>query len=84
MDAAILLTLLLAAGEPRRDDPLAWRIRQEGDRVEIFDRDSSRVGWGRRNPDGSLELFDARGNRLGTVEPGGRIVIYPHRPNERK
>ncbi len=33
-----------------------------------------RTGWGRRNADGSTELFAPDGSRLGIVTRGGRAI----------
>ncbi len=44
-----------------------------GSTVDVFRPDGSRAGWGRQNPDGSTELFDTKGNRIGTVTRDGAI-----------
>ncbi len=43
--------------------------------VDVFDRESRRVGWGWRNANGSVEPFDVRGNRIGTMTRDGVIRL---------
>jgi len=43
----------------------------------VFDAESNRVGWGRRNRDGSVELFGTDGRRTGTVDRNGALRVYP-------
>ena len=51
-------------------------VRQEpAGRVDVYDgRDWRRLGWGRRAPDGGLDVFDANGRRLGAVTGDGRVL----------
>jgi hypothetical protein len=37
--------------------------------MDIYDRHSNRIGWGRQGRDGSWEFFNRDGSRLGTVIP---------------
>jgi len=60
--------------------PEGGTIRQEGNRLDIFDRESRREGYGVRRGDGSWDLFRKDGSRLGSIQPGiggqpGRITV---------
>ncbi len=64
--------LLAAAGTPGLCDAQTGErigtLREcPGGRMDLFDRESNRARWGRKNADGSSELFEIRGNRIGTV-----------------
>lgn len=66
-----LMALLLLGGAlllNEQGDVVARVQERPGGYVDLFDAGSGRLGWGRVNRDGSLELFDTRGNRLGTWE----------------
>lgn len=47
-----------------------------GGRLDVFGPTGERQGWGRRNADGSAELFDRDSNRIGTVSRDGAIRLY--------
>jgi hypothetical protein len=76
--AFLLLALLLpgfrimAAEEPRLTEilPDGGTVRVEGDRLNIFDREGRREGYGVRRGDGSWDLFRKDGSRLGTIQKG--------------
>ncbi len=74
--------LLLAAGGGALglyDAQTGERIRtlreSPGGRMDLFDRESNRAGWGGKNADESIELLDMRGNRIGTVTRGRAIRL---------
>ena len=52
--------------------------------IDIFDAESNREGWGRRNRDGSIELFDKDSRRTGAVDRGGVLRMYKPRGKGRR
>ena len=44
--------------------------------IDIFDAESNREGWGRRNRDGTVELFDKDGRRTGAMDRNGVLRTY--------
>jgi len=72
--ACLLILLGLGsarAGEGDRRDRHAAHVRPssvvvapQGDRIDLYDRWSNRIGYGIRRPDGSIELFRPDGRRL--------------------
>ncbi len=79
----LLLPLVAVAGDESpltTITPEGGTIRQEGNRLDIFDRESRREGYGIRRADGSWDLFHPDGRRLGTIQPGiggqpGRVAV---------
>ncbi len=82
-----LLTVSWAAGGEESTlaiiAPEGGTIRVEGDRLEIFDRKSRRVGYGVQRGDGSWDVFNLDGTRRATIQRGSgeesRRVIVPRR-----
>ncbi len=76
----LLMTFLAAAGTT---DVLNSETGQREGRivegpdtsVDLIRPDGSRAGWGWRNAGGSAEVFDTRGNRIGTVTRDGVIRL---------
>lgn len=50
--------------------PEGGTVRVEGDRLDIYDRDSRRDGYGIRRADGSWDVFNREGSRRATITPG--------------
>lgn len=76
----VVLALLVAApgwaGETERSlesvtglPPDGGRVRVEGRRLDIFDKQSRRVGYGVRRSDGSWDVFNLDGTRRATIQP---------------
>lgn len=51
--------------------------------IDIFDNLGGRIGWGRRNPDGTVEIFDKDSRRIGTVGRGGVLRLFTPRKEKR-
>ena len=76
-----LAVALLAAQAQGGEDPKAasrppdvGRITApQGERVNLFDAQGNRIGYGIQRSDGSIDLFNADGTRRGTIrkDPGG-------------
>lgn len=56
-------------------------LDQGAGRLDLFDTNSNRTGYGIQRPDGSWDLFNRDGSRLGVIYPGqpARIILQPHR-----
>ena len=65
---------------------------EQGARLDLFDRENNRTGYGIRRPDGSWDLFNKDGSlpapqpsrqagHLGVIYPGqpARIILQPRR-----
>lgn len=50
--------------------PDGGTIRQQGERLDIYDRSSKRVGYGYVRLDGTIELFNQDGTRRATIQKG--------------
>lgn len=74
--ALLLLGSALLLNE--RGDVIGRAQERRGGYVDLFNADSTRAGWGRVRGD-TIELFDVRGNRIGTWQRE-RGVIRLERP----
>ncbi len=56
-------------------------VEQPSGSIDLFDRDSGRIGWGKTDATGT-QLFDPQGNRIGTLTPnrGGSRSLWLNRP----
>jgi hypothetical protein len=81
--ASVALIIFAAAGTINLYDSDGHRVgslRQEGSRLDLFDAESRRVGWGRCDAFGRCEVFDREGRRIGET-PDGRVILFaPRRP----
>ncbi len=85
----LLMTFLAAAGTTdvlnsetgQREGRI---VEGPGSNVDVFDAESNRTGWGRRNADGSVELSAPDGQRLGTITPGqgGNRTLWLNAPGK--
>ena len=74
-DCISLLGLLLLGGAlllNEQGDVIGRVQERPGGAIDLFDAHSNRLGWGRTNRDGSIELFAPDGRRLGTITPPPR------------
>ncbi len=78
-----LLAALALAGAATTTDVFTSETGQREGRIvegpsgsmDLFGKDSQRLGWGRQNPDGSRELFAPDGRRLGTISRDGKLWL---------
>lgn len=76
----VSLTVACAAGGPSAAPASrlilldGGTVVEQGGRLDLYDAESRRTGWGRVNGDGSMELFTPSGERLGTVSKDGRTI----------
>ena len=50
--------------------PDGGTVKQQGDRVDVFDARSNRTGYGRIGPGGTVDIFNLDGSRRATITPG--------------
>lgn len=57
--------------------PEGGTIRQEGNRLDVYDAKSRRTGYGYGRPDGSWDLYHQDGSRRGMIQkgPGGEMRV---------
>lgn len=60
--------------------PDGGRVVQQGERLDIYDAKSKRVGYGIQRGDGSTDIYNVDGSRKATITPGiggqlGRITV---------
>jgi len=86
---AVALALLVAgpgwAGERGGREavvPDGGRVVQQGERLDVYDRQSNRIGYGYIRGDGSVDLYHMDGSRKATIQrgPSGEMrVTVPRR-----
>jgi len=81
----LLVPLVAAAGD---ESPLTvvipdgGRVVQQGERVDVYDAQSRRTGYGYIRGDGSVDVYNTDGSRRATIQRGvgGAVrVIVPKR-----
>jgi len=55
--------------------PDGGKVVQQGQRVDIYDARSKRIGYGTIHPDGSMDVFNMDGTRRATIQtaPSGGV-----------